>query len=178
MLAILSGCSTYGGSKKTAKVGGVILLTGFPLAVLGGAAVAGSRPDVSNGQKGWQCRDAACPWIFGSLIAGLVLEAVGLGIVVGGAIGVVVVDKPEAVRPSPELRSPSIEGPFWCQRETGICTGDHDTCGPDCLGATSIWCAPYRSVAGEPGFLCGLSNDACFVLAASQHNRRGQRGLG
>lgn len=112
--------------------------------------------------------------------------AVSLGVaVIAGSSAVYGFAKTDACRranpsrpvPPPQL-PPQVDDRFWCQRDSGICTNDRGTCGPECLSAQSIWCAPYKTVDGKPGLLCGLSGDVCFVLTISDHNRRGRENFG
>lgn len=179
--ATMSGCTTYQGSRKTARVG--LIMTGASLAgaLLGLAMLERTIPD---GAASFTCGGSeACAVSATVAIASILVVPIGASITVGGLIGMAGYDKDgQAPRSpvSPPLPQPpdQVVDRFWCQRDSGICTNDPGTCGPNCLSATSIWCAPYKSLSGEQGALCGLSSDACFVLTISDHNRRGRESVG
>ena len=172
VVALVSGCATYQQAKKTAIGGGIT--TGASLVVAFVAlSIAGAT---TNSGGSFSCGSSSVCSVASVVgLAGVFGVPIGVAITAGGLLGMATIDKSGG--PSRQL-PPRMDERFWCQRDPGICTNDQASCGPDCVSATSIWCAPYKTVGGEPGLLCGLSGDVCFVLTISDHNRRGREGFG
>jgi hypothetical protein len=180
VVAMVSGCATYQQSKKAAVGGGITTGVGLVIAIVG---VSIALATVSNGAASFSCgTSSVCPVASDLGIVGVFVVPIGTVIAAGGLLGMAAYEKPgdpSRLRVSvPPPPPPQADDPFWCQRDSGICTNHQDSCGPDCLGAKSVWCAPYTTVDGEPGLLCGLSEDVCFVLTSSEHNRRGRENVG
>ena len=170
---VASGCTSYQQSRKVAVGGGITSGAGAMVGLVG-LFVAVST--IGEGAASLRCGDSTiCPIAARVGVLSVLAVPIGAIIAVAGLAGMGmggINDKSDAPTPPPQDR-------FWCQRDSGICTNDQASCGPDCLDAKSIWCAPYKTVAdGQPGLLCGLSSDACFVLAISDHNRRGRESFG
>lgn len=173
VVAMVSGCATFQQSKKTAISGGITIGASLVLAVAGLAIAAAS----TNSGASFSCGSSSlCPVASVVGLAGVVGVPIGAVITAGGLLGMVGYRDRDS-DPSPQVPL-QVDDRFWCQRDSGICTNDQGSCGPDCLSTKSIWCAPYKTVDGEPGLLCGLSGDVCLVLAISGHNRRGRESFG
>jgi len=95
LVAMLSACTTYNGSRRTAKVGGFVMLTGASVAAVGG----GIRLVKGDGEEGpaWTALYLA--------VIGAVIFAPGAALGVGGLIGMAHHDKPV---PPPQPPAPAI----------------------------------------------------------------------
>ena len=173
-----SGCATYQQSKKVVIGGGITIGVSLVVAIVGSWIAS----ETTNSGGSFSCGTSSiCPVASGFALAGVVGVPIGAVIAAGGLLGMAAyAGEPSRLPASapPPQPPPQVDDRFWCQRDSGICTSDQGSCGPDCLSTKSVWCAPYKTVDGEPGLLCGLSADVCYVLAISDHNRRGRESFG
>jgi hypothetical protein len=104
-LIAVSGCTTYGGSKRTLKAGGWTLLPSLPLVLVGVAICdeAGTGP----GQGLIGCRSSTRGGIGGTIvIIGLAAIPAGLALVAGGLAGMIFLESPaEQARHAEEKRA-------------------------------------------------------------------------
>lgn len=175
VVAMASGCATYQQSKKTAFSGGITTGASLVVAIV---ALSIASAAVGSGGASFSCGGSGVCEVASRVgLVAVVGVPIGAVVTLGGLLGMAGYSSGEPA-PPPQL-PPQVVDRFWCQRDSGICTNDQGTCGPDCLSATSIWCAPYKTTLdGERGLLCGVSSDVCFVLSISEHNRRGRESFG
>jgi hypothetical protein len=168
VVAMMSGCATRQARRTGTAVSVAAAVTG-----VGSLTVAGFAFFLASA-GGSGCHGEICNDSDDSEDAVVIFGIAGVALLLSGLVGAIAFSSTEQPRDKEEARRRE----FWCQRDAGICANDQITCGRECLSAKSVWCAPYKAIDGEPGLLCGLSSDACFVLATSDHNRRGRESFG